>query len=640
MSQSSSRGARGRITRYRFEDLLGPQDYTSGNLVDFAKASGKKYADELQEKEDVLKKQMLSDGLKSSDKDYKLNLQQLRYDYISGLAAKKLLKDIPKPDERGANEKTITIEMVDKAFKDPQNGRQALLDLVMNNSASSFNTNALRQAASSLGVKNVSNATKGKKGDDTKRAIRDLILGKSDLIRERAATEQAEAEAMEGRYTQQSLSEYSDVELKRLLSDLNLATTGTTAAMIRRILANQAPPSTTVKYSEALLKSYKVEELKDILRNIKEKVSGTKPELIKRILMSQGERGSSDESSIESMIADITKAYNEDLDLRTARRAAAEISADAYNKASVVMLKEFLRVLGLDKTIVKAGTTATKSEIIKALTGGKTTSEARSRERTRSIQTNLSLCEESTLEELIITARELGLLVNDTMDKRDICVAIHDQYLNKFSSLIISELGQAGSLENLSKLPEKERIVKIKSLARRAGYREISTMSDLLKEFLISHYRSRAAKYAPDAIDPRQDSLDTFLRTGDLPTSDSDLEDLARVFADLQPDLLSLDVDAQDQALMELYGAFISPIMSGDRGAIALLEQKFSRFAYSPARRGRQGVSTRVPQPVYQAAPASNRVSPPSSPRPSSPMIMRPSSPAYNVYPDKEDDSV
>lgn len=596
MSQSGSRG-RGIVMRYRFEGapILGPTDYSTANLEDFVKASGKEYVDEMNRRLERERGALRREGLASSSTQYRQALQRVRFDYVTELNEQGLLRNIPQGGQATTNQ-AITLERVTALFNSPSGGRTALLELVTSNPAANFNANALRQAATLLGVKGVATATKGKRENDLKQAIRDLILGKSGLIQEQAQTEEAEAQAMEGRFTQQTLEEYSDDELRELLASQNLDSTGTRTALIRRILSNQAAPAQVVKYSNAVLQSYKVDQLKNILRNLKLKISGTKPELIERILGAQGEAPT---SNVDQIITDIISSYNNgDIGLSEARERAREVSPDVYNKATVMRLREFLRLLGLDKTIQKAGTTATKAEIIRAITGGVTSTQL-SQDRRRTIQTNLALCEQSTDEELRRVAQELNIDVRG-MDKRAMCEAIHENYLNKFSSLLITELSEGtNSLANLARMDDKSRTRAIQTLARRAGYQQVSSLQDLMREFLLSHYRSRALRFAPDTLD----AANAFLNAGEIVGDEITLGDMARIFADINPDLLSLAPQAQADALDELYKAFILPVMQGDEGSSALLERQFGRFSYSPARRNRGVLAGRLPAPQQQQAP-------------------------------------
>lgn len=562
--------------------------------MEFVQQAGPQYVDQLNALLEAKRKEMKGEGLSPYSSAYSAGLQQVRFNFVDELSREhpELIRKLP-PQPVSANIKLITSEEVTNLFN--RDGAAALLNLIERNSADSFNLNALRDAAKLLGVKGVHTATKGLKGLDAKTAVRNLILGKKTNIQEFQNIQERQRQAYRGRYTVEQLNAMSDDELKVILAQLGLERTGTHQSLVKRILANQAPLTQTIGYTQAALESMKVDQLRNILRNLNAKSSGNKKDLVMRILTLEGQPSGGEVNASET-IARIKDIVDEEGTI-AARRYAEEIAPDVYESATVSELQELVRLLAIKPQ--KAGSTPVKKELIKAITG-KSSSLQASRERREAIQADLSLCEQSSEEELDIAARELGINTRG-LSKLQICQEIHRAYLYRFSSLILSQLAPGGktTLANLASMTADERKKAIQALARSAKYAPVSTLPDLMREFLVSHYKARALQYAPDALEV----INEYLMDGVVPQRQRDLDELARVFNDINPELFTLeDTRALSAALDELYISFIRVVMRGEEGSTQALMDRFSHFGYSPARRN-AGVLSRprvAPQPVIQ----------------------------------------
>lgn len=592
MSRSTSRTRS--EERPLFEPQVGINAYTAENLDKFIAQAGRQYTDLVNQRMIALREDYRRRGIALTSKEYRQEAKQIRWDVLMDLYENhpELIRRLAP---RAEATKTITAEEVEKLFN--KDGMRAVLGLVQDNKAVDFNLNALKEAAKVLGVTKTSVVTKGLKGEDSKEALYKYILSQTPQILEREAIQREEQQAFGNVYTIERLNAMSEQELRDILRGMGLDTTGSRVALVKRILSNQARPTTIPKYSESYLKSLKVDALRNLAKNLNIPSSGRKDDLIARILDAQGgaaaEAGGVNVTEELARLRDIANTEG----VMAARRAARDISPETYEKATVVQLKNLTKLLALE--VQRAGTTATKDELIRAITGRVPTSAA-SRERRRALQADTALCEESTDEEVREAAKELGI---DTrgMSKADICRAIYEAYLYRFSSLVLDQLGPGSerTLAQLAQLPPLRRTTAIKDIARRAKFTNVTTLADLMREFLLSHYRTRALRYAPDVVNLVSD----FLLNGDVPNDLRDLDDMVKVFADINPNLLTLDSSQEQMAgLTEFYNTLVQPVMSNSAAAVDILQGAFARFSYATPTRRRAGPLSR--QRVEQPAPA------------------------------------
>ena len=589
MSQSGSRTRAG-VFRTLFEPGLEPGDYSPKNLEAFARAAGPAYLKQYNDAVEATKERLKAEGVSHVTPEYRRALQNTRFQFLRDLYRnhRELHRRITAPVKK---EKLVTSDDVSAIFN--HGGADELLKDIEEGEAANFNLNALKEAAKLLGVKGSSEATKGKKGDDAKEAVRDLILDNAEEIQERSEIEKRRQQAYNGRHTAEELSKMNEDQLREVAKRLGVKTTGTKKTLIKNILSRQAPISVNIGYTESALKSMRVDQLRNILRNMGLSPTGNKDPLIERILENQGRMGEAPGVSVADTLAEI-KSIAEEQGAIPARELAASIDPDVYQRASTDDLKELSALLALK--VEKAGSTATKEEYIRALTH-KSSALQRSRERTRVIQADLSLCEESTDEELQEAARELKLNIRG-LDKHQICALIYEKYLYRFSSLMLEEFGPEGksSFSKLAGMTPAARKRAIENLARRSKYAPVSTLPDLLREFLFAHYRTRALRYAPDSLDV----LNAYLMDGIIPNNMRDLEGLAGILSDISPDLYTFEtVEAITTGLDEIYKAFIRVIAKGEEGSTNLLMDRMANFTYSPPRRN-IGPLSRPRQAVQQ----------------------------------------
>jgi len=577
LSYSSS--TRSKASRLVFTTELTADEYTRSNLEQFVSAieqeiesgeigeQGIKLYDDFTQRlaaqESEMKKQALSTTEKAARN------RQLIYNFLVEWQEK--VGPVPALSEENtatrSRKSMITKDQVVKIFDDGL-GASSLINLIKNHSAADFNIDALSKAASLLGVKGLTAATKGEKGDAKRKIIYNAIRNTPGLERYATVLQQTRS-AKANILTAEELGELETNELRDILADAELDDNGTRGELIRRILENQEVPEISVELTKDALERMKNDELQDILRSKKLPYSGmNKQQLIRKILSTQGAGEEKDVyKEIQSIINTALRG-----EIRKAKQETSALGADELDKVTVTDLRKLAHALS-----IKIPANTKKPGIISLLTGGQFTQRSVTEATSTRYKSSYKECLNASVDEVREIAKSMGIRTAG-VSHQSLCKKIGEEFLhhaiNNFltnTDTFIGDLNKAVSYPT-----EKQRETAIRAIARRAGFEATTTktLASLLTQFFISHYRIRALNINPDLVD----DVNAYVSEGHIPNHD--LRDFARIFSDIDPDLLSVDENAIPSELGILYNDIFGSIMENNERAMDIIKSYIKELNY------------------------------------------------------------
>jgi len=565
-----------------FSTELTPDDYTRDNLEEFVREARElapeygeeavdmynDFAEQLANQEATLKHAIGENGKPLTTTEKSARNKELIYDFLKqweGVFGK--LPELGEEKQTVSRKNLITTKQIESIFNNGL-GATELIQFIKDHAASQFNANALQLAASLLGVSGVSAATKGVLKDRKREIIRDMILNSNGL--ENYAKLLAEnTRAKESMYTRDKLADMETDQLRQILRDMKLSDQGTRAELINRILENQKTPVITTTLTKEALSRMTNDELKAMLASVGLPYSNLKKEgLVERILANASRFGNnaSREKSVYDKLSDIIAKATRG-NIAEAKQDLRNLGANAIASVNRDELLRVARVLSYD-----IPTNATKDVIIQELTGTIPTSSVQKATKNK-YKSSYSSCIEADHDEVVSLAKSMGIRYVG-VSKETLCKNINEHFLhNAIDKFLVDTNAYITSLEKaISHRTPKQRETAISGIARRAGF-TAKTLHQLLTQFFESHYRIRALNINPRLVD----NVEKFIHQGVI---SGNLGEFARIFSDIDPDLLSLEDRAIADQLQLLYNNVFGPIAADDRTALSIIEKYIDKLNY------------------------------------------------------------
>lgn len=311
-------------------------------------------------------------------------------------------------------------------------------------------------------------------------------------------------------------------------------------------------------------------------------------------------------------VAEVTNRLN--TILNTENIAAAEAAAQAMreeelNMLSSAQLNSLYKHLQLGTRYPNAFPSSrsrpSKGSIIAHLTRNQASDgpdAVSSRRELGNIRRDYNTCVNADVVHVRDVADSLRISYNQFTTKEQLCADIYAYHLGRVSDILVSNLA---NLEAIAAEPETAP-GRLAVIARNVNLDvKPNTVEELLQHWIPSHYGSRVIRLAPG----QNAMLTAYIRNGTIPANVRQQYALARIFADIRPDLEQLEDDQLAEALQDLYDRFIVQAMAGDLATITnRVSTARPRNAYASPRRNASNGSPRA-SPRRNASPV-QRVSP------------------------------
>lgn len=522
--------------------------------------------------------------------DYRKSLHQLMYDYVVSLGDKVgNTADITVSTRARANIRPkIDKDDINEFYQSIDENNDTLRKWILKQDPLGFNSNALTEVISKLGIKGVSDITKSSKnggksayrGDVKKMKLFELIKNND--------------------YSSGRKSPRNERTSPRTSS---VAVSPVIATRLSRNGRDVPVPESITSYAQ--LTSIKVPELRKLARELKlgNGAKDKKAELVKSISEHLKLVPFKSKETILKELAAIAELD----DIDEIKEEMSKFSADELNQAT----KSALNPIWI-KAKMSSSTGISNPSIpvmVEHFTNDKPIA-SRERESRDIISSSRFACENASTEEVMAEARKLQINVRGK-DHYEICDDIYQHYRQVASDKILASLSVSGV--DLMSGTEAARTRAVQKVAKLGNFNDVTTLNQLLDKWLREHYSARLFNFAR----PYRQDLEEYLEDGTIPSDPGAISGLALVFSDIQPVVPNESIDEKISALGSLYSNFIKKVKEGDYNVFQSKQsqysfnQRYSRNrspvadAQSNKRTSRMEtpVTQRIPSPVVSPKP-------------------------------------
>jgi len=333
--------------------------------------------------------------------------------------------------------------------------------------------------------------------------------------------------------------------------------------------------------STSQLSAMRSDDLKELAKQYDVQRSGKKSDIINSIATSAGMSAMRDRVQIESDIDAIIRLAA--VDPGQAREQGRYLDANELTQVPLIKMRQLASAISLRKEfpVLPGGRRigAPSRELIIATLTGNRTERSRSRENRESIMSNVQDCNSASMSTVLKIAQDLRI-PSLGLTQEQLCDKIYAAHLARISELIVR---RGGEIENIATLNGQAQVDEVKRLANTLKLgSNITTLDDLIRKWLMSHYQARAISLYPQ----RQQDVMNYLSDGALPRGADALRDLSVVFSDVRRDMYNMSDQDRRAALQGLYDQFINRLSLGGRSASGTFLANLQRYGFGTYQQG------------------------------------------------------
>ncbi len=519
---------------------------------------------------------------------YLADQQQARFDllvdYVNDLPRGQTLS-LPSVAAASSTARFIDGARLENIFS--TEGQAGLVRTLRETPIDRLRINGLEQLAKSLGVPTALTAKLADRGDDRRRGLVNAILAHLGETAEYQNVPEGTGRASSSR------------------SPRRTADTAVSLDQARTTLGRRQ-----INDSLQLL-SLSVPDLNRLARELGLVPGKNKAETIKRI----GDLAGFDPLPTVAQVTARFNAIMANPNIASAEAAAQAMREEELNMLSSTQLYELYKHLQLGtrhpNVFAASRSRPSKGAIIAHLTRNQARQgpdAVSSRRELGNVRRDYNACVNADIVHVRDVADSLRISYNQFTTKEQLCADIYAYHLGRVSDILVSNLA---NLEAIAAEPATAP-GRLAVIARNVNLDvKPNTVEELLQHWIPSHYGSRVIRLAPG----QNAMLTAYIRNGTVPANVRQQYALARVFADIRPDLEQLEDDQLAGALQDLYDRFIVQAMAGDLATISNQASNMRpRNAYvatgAQVRNASPRRSAAQVSPRRNASSASQRISP------------------------------